>query len=252
MKKIIAAGTFALCLPTFAYADFIGFRVGATSWQQDFEGSVQSGPDVIDVDNVLGIQDETNNSFYIALEHPVPLLPNIALTRTDIDVEESNTIDDGFVFDGVPFLAGSDVTTVADLSHTDLTLYYELLDNWVAFDIGVTVRKFDEGISLSYQPIVDGPILSASEDLDDALPLLYVAAKFELPLTGLYVGGDINAIKYSGDSFIDYKLNIGYETDFGLGAELGFRSLDIDYNESSLEKADLTIDGGYASIFYHF
>ncbi|ARN74421.1 TIGR04219 family outer membrane beta-barrel protein [Oceanicoccus sagamiensis] len=254
MKKSLILGAAALCLPAFAQADTLGFEVGVSAWNQNYEGTVQSGPDSLDIEQTLGLEDETNNSFYVLIEHPIPLIPNVMLARTEMDIEETVNIDDGFIFDGTPFPSGTQVTTESDLSHTDLTLYYELLDNWVSLDVGVTVRQFDEGITLTGEvPIGPSTLtLKASEEIDDTLPMLYVAAKFDLPLTGLYVGGDVNALAYDGDSLIDYKVNIGYETSFGLGIEAGFRSFDLDYEDSRDEKADATIDGGYATLFYHF
>ena len=254
MKNALILGAAAICLPALVQADTIGFEVGASAWNQNYEGTVQSGPDSLDIEKTLGLEDETNNSFYVLIEHPIPLIPNVMLTRTEMDIKETVTIDDGFIFDGTPFPSGTSVTTESDLSHTDLTLYYELLDNWVSLDLGITVRQFDEGITLKGEVPIGPSILTltASEDIDDTLPMLYVAAKFDLPLTGLYVGGDVNALAYDGDSLLDYKINIGYETSFGLGAEVGFRSFDLDYEDSRDEKADATIDGGYATIFYHF
>lgn len=252
MKKILATGALALCLSPLTYADFIGIKLGASAWNQSYEGTAQSGSESLDLQQRLGLDDATNNVFYLSFEHPVPFIPNIGLSRSELNIEGKNTVDDSFSFDGIPFPNGSDITTQADFSHNDLTLYYELLDNWVALDVGVTFRQFDEGIAISYQPIADGPIVSASEEFDDTIPLLYVATKIELPLTGLYVGADIKGIQYDGDSIVDYKINVGYETRFGLGIEAGMRTLKLDASNSSTEKADITIDGGYASVFYHF
>ena len=167
MKKALIIGSVAMCIPALASADFIGFRVGASAWNQNYEGTVQSGPDTLDIQNQLGLDDETNNSFYISFEHPVPLIPNIKLARTEMDIKEDNIITENFIFDGIPFRAGNLVTTDSDLTHTDLTLYYELLDNWVSLDLGITLRQFDEGISLSYKPVANGPTVSANEEIDE-------------------------------------------------------------------------------------
>ena len=252
MKKVLVASTLALCLSPLAHADFVGITLGASAWNQDYEGTVQSGSESLDLQQTLGLDNETNNVFYASFEHPIPLVPNIALGRTELDISSSNTIDEGFDFAGVPFPADSNITTQTDFSHTDLTLYYELLDNWIALDVGVTLRQFDEGVELSYRPIADGPRISANEDFDDTIPLLYAAAKFDLPLTGLYLGGDIKGVNYDGDSIIDYKINIGYETSLGFGLEAGIRSLELDVSNGRTENADVTIDGSYASIYYHF
>lgn len=231
---------------TTATADFIGFEVGAQAWQQSYDGLIQSGTNGVDLDQQLGFDDETNNVFYVLLEHPVPVLPNVLVQHTELDISATST-DTSFTFDGIDFSLGSPVTTDSDLSHTDITLYYEILDNWVSLDVGLTVRTFEEGVFLS------SDVGNAELDLDITVPLLYAGVEFELPLTGLYVSADANAIAYSGDGFVDYRINIGYESSWGLGAELGYRSFTVDYEDSDdNEVVDITIDGAYLGVFYHF
>ena len=244
----IAGLAIAAALPLAATADTLGFRVSADSWRQQFDGYVQDGPDRIDINDTLGIDDETNNMFSVSFEHPVPFLPNISLTRTKLDVSASNTINQSFTFDNVTYTVTDQVKTNADLSHTDATLYYEVLDNWVSLDLGLTIRKFDEGVQLR------SSAGTAKLDLDVVIPMLYVATKFDLPLTGLYIGADVNGISFRGSSLIDYKINIGYESSIGLGIEAGMRRFDINYedNNDSSQQADVTIDGAYAGLFYHF
>jgi outer membrane protein len=247
MNKRILITTLSLCCSSATLADALGFRISANSWSQDYEGTVQSGPTEFDLNDDLGFDDESNSSFSIALEHPLPLLPNIMLSRTEMESTATGTITG--IFDGVAY--NGDVRTDGDLSHTDLTLYYELLDNWISLDFGLTIRQFEEGIKVTdLTGLASSP--SSEEEFDEVLPLIYLATKFELPLSGLYVGADINAISYDDDELIDYKVNIGYETSLGFGAELGFRSFSVDYEDSATEKADLTIDGVYGGVFYHF
>ena len=231
-----------------AQADFLGFRIGANSWQQDYDGEVRSSSaaiDEIDITDDLGLDDETGSHFYIAFEHPVPVLPNILLERTELDIEETASPTRDFTFDGVSYSATDQITTTSDLSHTDLSAYYEVLDNWVSLDIGLTLRQFDEGIELV------STTERAELDIDATVPLLFVAAKFELPLTGLYASAQAKAISYSDATLSDFSIALGYETDFGLGLEGGFRSFEIDYDDDD-EEANLTIDGAYAGLFYHF
>lgn len=247
-KKLLAAAVLA-ALPVAATADALGFRVEAGQWNQSFEGDVQSGPDSIDIEDTLGIDDESNNFFAVTLEHPIPILPNIRLSRTELEVNESSVINTSFTFEGITYSVSDTVHTDADLSHTDATLYYEILDNWVSLDLGLNFRQFDEGITIE-----SASAGSAELDVDGVLPMLYAGVKFELPLSGLYVSADASGINYKDSTILDYKVNIGYESSIGLGIEAGLRTFDIDYEDedNSDEKADLTIDGAYASVFYHF
>lgn len=244
---ICASSTFTFS--TVAQADVLGFRVGGYAWQQEFDGDVQSGDngDVISIDDTLGYDDETNNSFYVALEHPVPFIPNIMLSRTEIDVSAVQSA--SFEFDGIEF--DGSIDSSADLSHTDATFYYEVLDNWVSLDVGITARSFDEGFEITGE--TDFGTDSSELDVDEVIPMLYLATKFELPLSGLYIIADGNWISYDDDTLMDYKIGLGYETDIGFGIEAGMRSFEVEYEEEDDEEfADITIDGVYAGVFYHF
>ncbi|MGK0442807.1 MAG: outer membrane protein [Pseudohongiellaceae bacterium] len=247
MKKILLSGLIGLSAVTnmAAHADTLGFVVGANVWQQSFSGDVQSGSsgDIVDINDTLGFDDETASNFYVAFEHPVPLIPNVRLARTELEVAGNETAN--FEFDGINYSGKIDSTL--DLSHTDATLYYEILDNWVSIDIGITVRSFDEGFTVTEETTGD----TSEIDIDGAIPMLYVGAKFELPLSGLYISVSGNGIGYDDASIIDYQAGIGYESDSGFGIEAGLRSFEIEYDDDD-EEADLTVDGLYAGVFYHF
>lgn len=231
------------------HADTIGFVVGGYSWEQEYEGDIQSSSNIIDeidINDDLGFDDETGSVVYFKLEHPVPFIPNIMLQQTELEIKETSSPTKNFTFDGTVYAVTDQITTTSDLSHTDATLYYEILDNWISIDLGLTVRLFDEGFELT-------SAISGTEvlEVDEAVPLLYVGAKVELPLTGLFVSADINGIGLGDASLIDYKASIGYESSLGLGIEAGLRSFEIDYDDDD-EQANLTIDGAFLGVFYHF
>ena len=147
-KKLMTAAMLA----TFAagtQADILGATAGAYQWKQNWEGDVQSGPDAIDMNDDLGYDDETGTSIYVALEHPIPVLPNIRLQRTDLDISERNNLSRTFTFEGDVYTAADTVDSTTDLTHTDATFYYEVLDNWVNLDVGLTVRMFDGEVRLA-------------------------------------------------------------------------------------------------------
>lgn len=246
LKQLLLAGS-ALAVVSGAHADVLGFRLGAYQWQQDYDGDVQSGGAKIDLQDDLGFDDDDGTVVYFALEHPIPLVPNVLLQRTELKSKNTQRLERSFIFDDNLYVVGENVTTDLDLSHTDVTLYYELLDNVVALDAGLTVRWFDEGIKLRAEIAgADGEL-----DVDHALPMIYLAGRVNLPLTGLYVGAEANGVAYDDSSLIDARVNIGYETKIGLGVELGYRTFDLDYDDDD-DKANLTVDGAYGSLLYHF
>jgi len=244
MKKILTASLICLCLPVSAQADALGIRIGANGWQQNFSGHAKSGTagDRISIDDDLGFDDEYGFQGYISFEHPVPFLPNVLVQRTVIDADSDGDLN-GKIFDGVTFLGAVDSTI--DLTHTDTTLYYEILDNWVSLDLGLTARFFEKGLKIKDQT------QRASLDIDEAIPMAYAAVKFDLPLTGLYVGADGNGTQYDDDTIIDVKAMIGWESSAGLGIEAGYRYFDVQY-EDSKEETDITTEGPFTGLFFHF
>lgn len=245
LRCTLLAAAFAVAAG--AQADAIGVRFGAYAWQPDYDGTVKSGGEQVDVNNDLGLDDDDASVFFIAIEHPVPLLPNVLIQRTQLDTKATQRLTRTFTFDDVTYTASDTVKTDLDLSHTDATFYYEILDNWAELDIGLTVRAFDDGVKLT----ATNAAKTSSADIDAVLPMLYVAAKFNLPLTGVYVAVNGNGVGYSGDTLLDYRAALGYESPIGLGAEVGVRNFDLNYEDGD-DEADVTVRGGYASVFYHF
>lgn len=255
-KTLFSAATCLMMTPTIASADTIGFYVGAGNFDAEFSGSFRDADSAItrdiDVDDDLGFDKSSASYVYIAIEHPIPVLPNIKLARTELDQDGTSTIDETIEFDGKEYAATSVVDSSIDLTHTDVTLYYELLDNWVNLDLGLTIRQFDGGISISGTEQNSGLVETAQEDIDFPIPLIYLKAQFDLPLTGLYAAVDSNWIGYSGNIFFDAVGKIGYETDIGFGVEAGLRSITLEIDEEDEVEADMDFSGLYLAAHYHF
>lgn len=106
--------------------------------------------------------------------------------------EEADVIlDSTIIIDGLPFPEDTCVRTEADLSHTDLTLYYQVLEGGIDLDLGMTARKFDGGITSTGRTIFGS--LTAKQSLDTTIPLLFGMVQFNVPNTGLYVAADGSA-----------------------------------------------------------
>ena len=249
MKKLLSATCLAALAPLAQADTILGIYAGIGLWQADYGGD--TGVESVDLDE-LGLDDENNNFFYVALEHPIPLLPNIRLQRTAIDSRESATLTRNFTLDDVTFSATDTVVTDLDLSHTDAVLYYEVLDNWVSLDLGLTLRAFDGEATVQSQTTT---ALRETVDLDAVLPMLYARAQFDLPFTGFSVGADANLITYDGHTLSDASAKIAYAFDatvIDLGVELGYRRMALELDDLDDLNADLTLDGPYAAVTLHF
>lgn len=242
----------SILIPSLVQADNIGLYAGIGQWNADASGFVSEGnndPDIVDLQETLAIDDDSGVQAYIAIEHPIPLLPNIRLQHTEIDLNGSNQITENFSFDGQNYDINTQVDSQFDLTHTDATLYWQLWDTVLGVDIGLTARKFSGEIILVAEG--DDVSESAQEDIDYTVPLLYTRIGVKFPFTGLTADVRGNFISYDDDSFTDIVARINYEAAFGLGLEAGYRKIELDIEEGNFE-ADLEISGIYAGISYHF
>lgn len=244
MNKIIAVLA-ALTMAPAALADTVfGVYAGGGQWRADYDGDL--GDPSIRL-NELGLNKSNNNFYFVALEHAVPIIPNIKLQQTNISSRQTALISRTFTLNEVSFIIDSEVTSDFDLSHTDAVFYYEALDNWINLDLGLTLRKFDGHATASNE------LRTESVNLDEFIPLIYAKGQFNLPLTGFALGGAINAINYSDNRITDYNAYISYTFDSALdiGAELGYRSLTLKADEDDV-KVDAELAGPYAGVLLHF
>lgn len=242
MKRLMLATSLTLAAPMVA-ADFLGVHAGAGQWRADYSGDL--GNPSISADE-LGLDDSGNNYIYVAFEHPVPLLPNARIQHTSISSSQTSTINQSFTLNNQSFVVGEEVSSDVDLTHTDFTAYYQILDNWVNLDLGLTVRRFDGHATAI------GDFGQESVDIQETLPMLYGKAQFDLPFTGWSVGAEGNTVSYSGNNVTDLAAKISYR--FGLvaqfGFELGYRHLSVEIDEDVY--ADMELKGPYAGLIFEF
>ena len=145
MKKIALAAALAAVLSTNVQADAIGIYLGGQVWDNQASGTFGDGSSQVD----FNLVDEKQNSFFIAFEHPLPLIPNLRVASTSLETDGMTTLTDDFKFDDETFVKGADVNADFNVSYVDYTLYYELFDNdLLSFDFGITARDFDGDVSV--------------------------------------------------------------------------------------------------------
>lgn len=237
-------------MPALGWCDALGFQAGAGQWYINLEGDVgQNGSST--TLNDLGFEDETSNVFWAMLEHPIPIIPNLRVMHSSISAIETSRTSQRFTIGGIVIDAEVRVITDMDLSHTDATLYYELLDNWVTFDVGITARQME-----GYVDVQSEVSQSARAELEGVLPMAYVNLQLDFPGSGWRIGGTANAISYRGDKVADMSARIGYSFELtpmmDIGINIGYRSLDLKAEEFDDLYADASISGSFAELVVHF
>ena len=219
---------------------------GGYTWDTELEGDVASGGANIDMQDELGFDETDQNVLYLGVEHVVPQLPNVRLRYIDLSDSASNIISNNFEFNGQTFVANTRVATDFDLEMIDGTFYYSPLNNAIKVDLGLTVRRMDGDLRL------DGPTEGTSLSINETLPMLHGGVRAELPLSGLYVGGEVNAIAYDGNRMNDYSARVGWRSDYLLGLELGYSRMNIVLDDVDDLDTDLDIGGPYLAISLSF
>lgn len=242
----------AATVPATAAADvapLIDVRLGIGVWEPDWSGGVNSeGNGAFDVEDDLGFDDTRSNTFEAALEHPVPLLPNVRFDHVNIDDDHSGTLTVDRDFGGETFSSDERVDSAYDLEMTDLTLYYSPLDNVVSLDVGVTARHADLEVEVDSR----ANDVSGREDGSAILPLGYLALRADLPLNGVYATGTAKGISAGGDSLHDIEVGLGWEPGSTFGIEAGYRELGLDIDETDDLEADVDLGGAYLTASLRF
>jgi outer membrane protein len=235
--RVLAISALLMLMTGTVEAEFVGLNIGVSRSASTTPNSFDS----IDLIDDLDVDNPQHSSMTIILEHPITALPNIRYQGSQLGSDIS--------INGEVFNFGNRNSSTFDLSQDDIVLYYQLLDNWVNLDLGVDVKRLDGEVSF------DGNT-GSTVSVDETIPLLYLSARFDLPLDGLYVGADINAgvidLGLSESSAQDSTFLMGYESGTGLGIEGGYKHFSLDLNNVDAPDTDLEYDGIFLNGYVNF
>lgn len=252
MRKILALAGAVLLPATAMQAQAVEFNVlaGGNVWNASPSGSIQGKKNEanLDVENTLGLSSENQTHFFVQFDHPVPVIPNIRVSSTALDFSGNKAANFKFLdqsFNG-------NLQSKVDLSHTDFTAYYRLLDGITSFiplvdlraELGLTVRQFNGEFSVTES----AKGTTKSIDLSAPLPMGYAGLRVGLP-RGISVGAKVDAIGYSGNSLSDVTVDARYQYD-GLplikpGITAGYRSFNAKLDDLDDTYGDLEFSGAF-------
>jgi len=260
-KTLLALGlSCAGLMSANAHADVIGLYIGGQAWDNQASGRFGESNNMED----FNLADETQSSFYIAVEHPIPLIPNVRISHNTLDTTGATSLTSDFDFGDQTFMQGTNVSTVFDVNYNDFTLYYELFDNGLfSFDFGLTARDFNGEVSVTGvvqgTDANDNPIsqtLVGQESLSEIVPMFYASAMVGLPLTGLDLFAQGNFLSIDDHVLYDYQAGISYAlidnmiVDVNLTA--GYKSVKLELDDLDDLYTDIEFDGVFAGVVVHF
>ena len=226
-KFKLSAFALTLGLSSFAQADFIGLKGDVSYWNIDGKANID--------EKYLSDQDIDSDGTVqasIAFEHPIPIIPNVKLKYTKLDTETESSID----------LAKTEI----NLDHTDLILYYEILDNVVKADVGVGATKLDGTVKQFAQSV----------DVDEYAPIIYAEAGAKLPFTGLSAKAEATYTNVNDVKITDAQAELQYDfiqsIALDLGLKAGYRILNIELDDLDNRDMKFEFKGPYVGLNAHF
>lgn len=231
-KPVIAITIITAATIGTAQADTLyGLYADANYWQTDVTSSLDNNAN----NNAIEYDEQAQTMVSASLEHFIPVLPNVRLRHTTLNAETAKN------------KAANNINTAElALSNTDAIAYYEVLDNLVSLDLGVGAK------------IIEGDISQANNktDLNKTLPMGYASVGAKLPFTGLSAKAELGVAKGSDANATDAQAEIKYKfidnLAFDLGAKLGYRMLEVNYDDVNKKPLNNEFKGPYAGVELHF
>lgn len=250
-KTVLVLSLSGALLAGTAQADtLLGLYLGADGWRTSTDGSF-AGNDQMQSFN---FNDKTQTSYYVALEHPLPLIPNIRLQHNQLESAGVTNLTADFSFAGESFTADTQLQNQVDLTNTDYVLYYEILDNdLVSIDLGINGKHINGTVAVA-ETAAGG--MAASQRVSQIIPMAYGAAIVGLPLTGLDVFAQGSVIAYDGSRIYDMQAGVAYALLDNLAVDLrvkvGYRAVNLRLDDIDDFYADLNFKGVFAGLELHF
>ena len=146
-KTALILSVSGLLLTGAAQADtLLGLYVGADGWRTSADGGFANNSQL----QSFNFSDKTQKSYYVALEHPLPFIPNIRLQHNQLESSGSTSLDGDFTFAGATFAADTQLQNQTELTNTDYVLYYEILDNdLVSLDLGINGKYINGTVAVA-------------------------------------------------------------------------------------------------------
>jgi len=250
----LAAVMASSVVATSVQADTIGVYLGGQVFNSNASGLFGEKNDQID----FNLDTERQGSFFIALEHPLPFIPNLKISSVKLDTQGITSLVADFTYGGTTFPSDSSASTDFKTDYIDYTAYYELFDNdLITFDLGLTVRDINADVSVAGTTATTPPVSSTAKlSASTYVPLVYVAANIGIPSTDFNIYGEGNFLSVNGQSLHDYQVGVSYELVDNLAVDVnltaGYRNIKFKLKDVDNLYTDIEFSGAYVGAVVHF
>lgn len=273
------------CIQTTWAEELLGVRISAAYWGANTQGRFQSedlnaSDPPVSATRVsvfeAGIDDDNHLFYAFELRHKIPLIPRFVYEQSAVSSHGQFTNSRDINYVDTTFVAGSLINSETDVSYSDISLYYSLLDNWINFDVGLSSRRFDGNIALTdVSPAADsggdtggdtggadggtggdagdgaeGTTASTpvTANIDSSKTLVFSRLGFELPETNITFNHYQKYYNSGEEHFSDREITIGFTNDNSLVSsrvELGYKKTKIISENTDQLSTNIKVGGPF-------
>lgn len=263
-------------------AKSIGLYLGGQIWQNEASGLFGEKNALID----FKLKKEQQSNYFLAVEHPLPLLPNIRISSSTFATADTDNSTQASNFDDETSHVNLQVNFTVDasfnVSYVDYTLYYQVFDNRLfSLDLGLTARDFDGAFTLTgttntittrrdfiwdgeehddhdYHAVTETKNTVTNDQIktNEIEPMLYVATNINLPLKGLNAFAQGDVLLTDNRSLYNYQVGLSYELVdnvlVNLNLTLGYRADKMEFEGLNNLYTNLEYKGAFVGVIAHF
>jgi len=254
MKQLLSMAAMTALMVTSVHADFLRVEGAVGAWQTAPTGSISyENNNAFDLVDQSGFDASTNMYAWVYLKHPIPVVPNVRIEYAE--PKFTGDLKQQIEWDGQVYATGHNELS---LRQYDAVLYYNILDNtlWSTIDLGLDVKYIDGNYQLVES---SGTLDKIDQDFSIVMPMAYVRARVQIPVTNIGVEAIVRGIAYSDNAVVDAEIKLDYTMDFvpivQPGLELGYRYQQVKLDSSSIgldANLDTTFSGVYGGIMVRF
>lgn len=258
MKKICAslAVASALFVANANAGMVIDVEGGTGLWYAETSGDFgYKGIGQIDLQNDLGLEDDSNGFYYIDVNHFVPIVPNVRIESQNFMSEGKTKNAVNFKTAGVGGQIAAGQKTALKLDQSDFIVYWgvpglkTLSLGHVGVDFGLVAKKFDGYAQVGTETV----------NIDFTVPMGYLAASVKIPFINTKVSASTKMISYKSSSLSDSMIKASFKLPIPIPAidvkaEVGYKTqnLDLDEDLSDDFNADIKNSGMFVGITAKF
>lgn len=249
IKHVVAAALLASSSIATA-APFLDVYAGVDAAYVTPTGEAGSGGYSASLDGELGYGRSYQPRMFVGVEHPLPLLPNVRLSRSRFSESAVHSLVAGV------HAGGSRPAMMMDsrlqITATDLTLYYTPLEWPLKLDVGLNLRHLDVDFMLEVTPEgAPAPLQTIHKSASQVFPALYVGTHAGLPFFDSYVSAQVLYSRYQDRRLEQARVALGWRPMPLLRLELGYRHERQEFSSNAIN-VDMTTSGPFVSLGLRF